>query len=429
MGAGGFFVNLSNRMKKIAFLLLAVTSAFTGYSQKLKGYNAVNYYKDYSSSKDVESLKKAKENVDLASEHVDTKDNPQIQITKGQIYFALYELNKKENDVKLAATVLDLNQRAFKSFLITPITELEIAFQAFELGKKLDLKGEYSNELKTEKNIGIYFDNTGRANLNEKNYAIALNSFERAYEIGGYSDSTLLYFCGVAAEYSNDYTKARKYLQKMIDTKHSSEKTYLSMVNVCFSMNDTVAGVAAMTKGRMEFPNSINLVIAEANYFLKINNSLKALNNLNIAIEARPTSANLYLVRGNIYDNIANPKDAQGWDMGKPKEYEDLLKKAEADYKKAIELKADNFDALYNLGVLYNNRGVEYSKQADDILDNSKNAAVNAQATEMYKKAIPVLEKTLELNSSDRNTMIALKQIYTRLEMVDKLKAINERLK
>ncbi len=415
-------------MKKIALLLLAIIPVFTSYSQKSKMYNAVNYYKDYTLTKDTVSLNKAKENVNLAAEHIDTKDNPKTQITKGQIYFALYEINKNAQEELLLPSIPDATKRAFAAFQITPTTELEIAYKAFEKGKSLDTKGEYSNELKTEKNIGIYFDNTGRANLNAKNFVNALPSFERAYEISGYSDTTLLYFCGVSAEFANEYAKAKQYYQKMIDTKHIRENTYVSLVNVCFNMKDTIGAIDAMKKGRADYPNNINLVIVEANYFLRTNNSPKALNNLNIAIVARPTDPNLYLVRGNIYDNLANPKNAAGKDLEKPKDYADDINLAEADYKKAIELKPENFDALYNLGVLYNNQGVVYNKQADGIMDKVQNTAVNAKATEMFDKAMPVLEKALEVNPSDRNTMVALKQIYARLQLEDKLKAINEKL-
>lgn len=415
-------------MKKIAIFLLAAMPVINGYSQKMKGYNAVNFYKDYVATKDVGSLSKAKENVDLASEHIDTKDDAKVQITKGQIYFALYELTKKANEEKLTAEEPDANKRAFAAFETTPTSELEIAHKAFEKGKALDTKGEYANELKTQRNVAIYFDNTGRANLNAKKYDKALTAFEIAYEIGGFTDTTLLYFCGVAAEYSNDNAKARQYYQKLIETNHAKESTYSSMANVCFALKDTVAGVEAMKKGRAIYPKNIGLIIMEANYYLRTGNSVKALGNLNMAIADRPNDANYYLVRGNIYDNLANPKDNSGNDITKPQNYEEQIKLAEADYQKAIELKPKNFDALYNLGVLYNNQGVNYNKLADDIMDNAKNAAMNAKANDQFNKAFPVLEKALEINPNSRETMIALKQIYARLQMLDKLRAINEKL-
>ena len=105
------------------------------------------------------------------------------------------------------------------------------------------------------------------------------------------------------------------------------------------------------------------------------------------------------------------------------------MKSAETDYKKAIELKPDYFDALYNLGVLYNNHGVVLNKIADQITDNAKNKTANDLALAKFTNALPVLEKALELNPKDKNTMFALKQIYARTQQPDKVKEINERLK
>jgi len=192
---------------------------------------------------------------------------------------------------------------------------------------------------------------------------------------------------------------------------------------------DTVAGMELLKKGRTAYPNDINLLISETNYFLKVNNSTEALNNLNLAIAAKPGDANLYLVRGNIYDNLANPKDNAGKDLDKPKDYDEKLKLAEADYKKAVELKPDYFDAMYNLGVLYNNHGVAIAKQSDKITDNAKYAAENQKATDEFTKALPILEKALTINPKDRGTMVALKQIYARMQMLDKVKEMNEKLK
>jgi hypothetical protein len=42
---------------------------------------------------------------------------------------------------------------------------------------------------------------------------------------------------------------------------------------------------------------------------------------------------------------------------------------------------------------------------------------------------MPILEKALKQQPNDHNLMIALKQVYARLQLEDKLKAINEKLK
>ncbi|MCX6296423.1 MAG: hypothetical protein NTX97_10215, partial [Bacteroidetes bacterium] len=80
-------------------------------------------------------------------------------------------------------------------------------------------------------------------------------------------------------------------------------------------------------------------------------------------------------------------------------------------------------------GVLYNNQGVMYNKMADEIIDNAKNKAANDLATAEFTKALPILEKALEMNPKDRNTMYALKMIYARTQQPDKVKAMNDRLK
>lgn len=414
-------------MKKYLLFLLFVLPALVVYSQRSKETNAVAYLRDYKDTGDSVSLRKAKENIDLAAEHEDTKEKASTQVTKGQIYMAIYEANKRAQEEKLMS-IADPNKRILATLQSTPTTELSTAYKAYEKGKALDTKGNYTKEVKNMANIAIYFDNTGRAFYNAKKYPEALAAFENAYQINS-NDTTLLYFCATSADLSKDYPKAVKYYQKMIDGKQGLGSSYSALMNVYLAMNDTTAGMDILKKGRQSFPNDMNLVISETNHFLRINKSQEALNNLNIAVQAKPTDPNLYLVRGNIYDNLANPKDVNGKDLEKPKDYENLIGLAEADYKKAIELKPDYFDALYNLGVLYNNKGVVLAAQADKFTDQKKYEAANAKATEQFANAMPVLEKALEVNPKERNTMIALRQIYMRMQLQDKLKSINEKLK
>ncbi|MGB3948932.1 MAG: tetratricopeptide repeat protein, partial [Bacteroidia bacterium] len=390
-------------MKKTISILALMVPVMVGYAQKGKEVNAISYYRDYTETKDTSSLRKAKENIDLAAEHEDTKDNAKTQAYKGLIYMAIYEANKKAEEDKLMS-IADPNKRAFAALQSTPTTELGIAYQAFKRTKELDVKENYTNELKNMVNIGINFDNTGRSFYNAKKYPQALAAFEGAYNINP-NDTTVLYFCATSADLAKDYPKAVTYYTKMLAIKQGQANTYTSLMNVYLAMKDTTAGMDILKKGRSSYPNDMNLVISETNYFLRVNKSQEALNNLNIAIQAKPTDANLYLVRGNIYDNLANPKDANGKDLEKPADYDNLLGLAETDYKKAIELKNDYFDAYYNLGVLYNNHAVELNKQADKLTDLKKFEVANAKTSAMFMNAMPVLEKALELNPTERNTM------------------------
>ena len=87
----------------------------------------------------------------------------------------------------------------------------------------------------------------------------------------------------------------------------------------------------------------------------------------------------------------------------------------EADYKKAIELKDDYFDANYNLGAMIYNQGADMNNAANDIKDNKKYNDAKAKADERLKQALPYLEKANEINPKDKNTLISLKQVYARI--------------
>ena len=417
-------------MKKIAILFVATATVFNSFAQNVKIVNAKNYLRDFSESKDIESLNKAKENIDLAAAHVDTKDQAKTQTLKAQVYLTIFDNNRRLETEKLMTTITDPGKRDLAAYQAVSTVPLAEAYAGCLASKTLDVKGNYTSEVANYiANIAIHYDNKAVADYNAKKYADALPSFEKSYEIKGSKDTLTLANCALVADRAAIYDKAKTYYQKMIDSKLGYGNTYSSLVSVYLNMKDSVGAMEVLKKGRAMYPNDINLVITETNYFLKTNNSKEALNNLNIALTAKPTDANLYLVRGNIYDNLANPKDAANKDVEKPKDYENLMKMAETDYKKSIELKPDYFDALYNLGVLYNNHGVALSKVADQITDNAKYKTANETATAEFSKALPILEKALQVSPKDKNTMYALKQIYARTQQPEKVKEINERLK
>lgn len=415
-------------MKKIfLFSTLALVGA-TSYGQSAKVTSANKYYGDYMRENDPDYLIKAKEAIDLASEHPDTKENAKTFVYKGQIYMAIFEKNLKKNTEK--STEQDVKKKEAAGYAATSTDELAVAYESYKKAKTLDTKNNYGSETTNGINRAlVYASNKGVYDYNAKMYDVALKSFELAYTISESKDTNLLINCAVSSELSKNYPKAKEYYQKQIDAKVGRGKTYSSLANIYFMVPDTAGGLDVIKKGRAAYPNDISLLITETNFYLKSNQTKEAIENLNIAIKAESANANLYLVRGNMYDNLANPKDKDNKDMEKPKDYQDLFKKAEADYQKAIELKPDYFDALYNLGALYNNNGVHIAKMADKITDNAKYQAENAKATEEFNKAVPVLEKALEISPKDRNTMNALKVIYSRTQQMEKLKAINEKLK
>jgi len=214
----------------------------------------------------------------------------------------------------------------------------------------------------------------------------------------------------------------------MVETKQARPATYTSLVNTYFALKDTVGGITMLKKGIEEFPANANLLLMEVSYYLKLNRGEEVLNSLNTAINANPNNVNLFLARGNVHDNIATHL-MHATDTEKQKKWETSVNAAETDYLKVLALDSNNYYALFNLGILYFNKGVILNNKANDITDNLKFKAMNTQANDNFKKSMPLLEKALKQQPDDRNLMVALKQVYARLELTDKQKTMDEKLK
>ena len=74
------------------------------------------------------------------------------------------------------------------------------------------------------------------------------------------------------------------------------------------------------------------------------------------------------------------------------------------------------FNILYNYGALYYNKGVAKLKSIEDISDNKRYQVEREKAEEIMVKALPLLEKALELKPADRSTITSLKDLYARTE-------------
>ncbi len=98
-------------------------------------------------------------------------------------------------------------------------------------------------------------------------------------------------------------------------------------------------------------------------------------------------------------------------------------------FQKAIDINPNNYDAAYNLGIMLYNSSINHIKIADSFLNSNQEKYNNEK--EIYlteiKKSAPLLEKALEHDNTNKNTMNCLLDIYKRLqrkEQYDKLKIL-----
>lgn len=377
-------------MKRTILAILIMISAAIMFGQTNKRTSAFNYQR-------YGKLDLAKQAIDEAAQDEKTIMDAKTWFYRGNIYYDI-AISTDENYRKLDPDPFG------------------VAFKSYQKAKEFDTKGEFTVEiLKYTIAIGEGYYNMGVTHYNEQKYKEAALSFEQAFKVSqtvGSIDTTALFNAAVAASQGKETEMAKQYYQQLIQMGFQKPEVYTSMGDIYKAEGDTAMALQTLAKGREIFPEDCNLLIAETNIYLATKEIEKALKNLKLALQCDRTNPSIFFAVGTLYDQMGD------------------IPEATSAYENAILLKPDYFEANYNLGALYVNQAADILDKANDLpLEAVKEYdSEKARADEMLNKSIPYLEKALELMPDDVNTMVSLKEIYTRLGMTEKLQSINLRL-
>jgi hypothetical protein len=445
------------------FVVLFALAFFTQLlAQKNKVQAAWRSLSDYEETlkenrPEISYLNKAQEAIDGALASDDTKKQAKTHAYKLRISYALFQYYLNQEIKKLEATVGDKNERLMQAYGNVSLNEFESAVNELNTIRDLDpkylealsdaiQKGSTSLEDEDIKLAGVLQQlkvetaNIASGKYKAKKYEEAADYFFRTGVVNTVlyrsKDTASFYNACVAAARTKNVDKIIEYNRKMIEAKISSAYNYESIYNAYLAKKDSAQAIEALKKGRVAFPQDVALLTAETNLFLGQGRHQEALSNLKQAVEKDPKNALYYFIMGELYDNLANPKDKNtGKDVDKPSNFDELFGKAEQSYQKAIDLKPTNkeylYNSNYNLGAMYNNYGGYLAnKGLNKITDLSKNQRDNeAKAQVYYRKAIPYLETALSIRAEDKLTMTALRKLYMLTGDEVKAKQMNERLK
>ena len=394
---------LFNKMKRTTILfalLFAVTCAF---AQKGKVTSALSYKETGKLDKAVEAIE---ETIDANNPKTESSISwPRTWEVRGEIYQAVFQ-SKDENYKKLSND---------------PLTT---ALDSYLKALQLDDKDRFGKSIKIKFTLLIGdLTNQAIAAFNEENYEKALKSFEQIMAIEqtpvykaddpNAVDTVIMFNAGLAAYNAQNYDKAIDYYTKAAKYKYNGAKTYTLISSSYLQKKDTVGALQILQDGLKEYTQESSLLVEIINIYINKNKVDEAIKYLEMAIAQDPKNPTFHFAQGTMFDR--------------------LLKSDEAAtcYLKAIELKEDYFDAYYNLGALYYNKGVKQVDVANLIPSNQpeKYEIEKNKADLEFKKAIPYMEKAHEINPTDKFTLESLKTLYYRLKMLDKHAEIIEKIK
>lgn len=404
-------------MKKTVLLITFSIFLMAGFAQKAAVVSAYNYHKDG-------KLDKAKEYIDKATAHPKTMNDAKTWFYCGNIYIDIYRSTNEEYK--------NLDPEA-----------LNKAYEAYAKAKELDEKDQYTDQVNGFMPIvgEAYFNdgankfNDGMAALDVQDTASAevafggaVNAFEKAYEIytaAGTNDTTTIYYISVAAELGMQYDKAKENLKKLVSMNYQKSSIYSSLAGIYYNQDkDVDMAMKTYQLGRERFPDDLNLLLNQTNIYLSEGMTKEALDNLETAAALDATNPTIFFAIGAKYNEISDDKDRDSAVR------EDAFHKAVQAYENAIELKPDYFDPIYNMGALYVNKAATITDIANNLpFEKQKEyEEMIALANDYLEKSIPYLEKAHEMQPDDMATMASLKEIYTRLKMMEKAEAIGAKM-
>jgi len=379
-------------MKKLIMLLIAAFIVSGVYAQNSKRTSAFNYMKNG-------KLDKAKEYIDPCITHEKTMNVAKTWYYRGDIYLKIALSDNPEYQA------LDSNA-------------LLVAYQSYEKCAELDNKGEYTAEIGHNfRVIASNFFNQGVLKYNENDYMGAASDFLNTYEISlsmGVTDTLALSNVALAYDIAEEYDLAIVEYNELLSIGYQDPMVYNALANIYLNQKaDTAKSEQYVMEGRVLFPDDYQLLIAETNLHLAKGDNEKAVKNLELALQTDPENKTIWFALGTNYENVGN------------------LEQAEQAYAKCIEIDPTYADAYYNMGAMFNNQAAEIIEKANELpLDAVKEYdAEKAKADVLLEKALPYLEKSDELNPGNVPTLQTLKQIYTILNQMDKLKEVNEKIK
>lgn len=354
-------------------------------TQVSSAYISYQSYMD-SQGKEVNDLLHAKESIDLASKHEKTSLDAKTWYYRGLIYHALSGLKDPQYSKDAASETVNSYQKAM------------------ELDTKGKFKSEITNGLTLIQNP-LYTSSFEKYKAGE--YKAAYEGFSQCLAITELSnkihgtaviDTAIIQASTVSADLAGLKSEAKTGYEKLIGLKFNDPSVYQSLARIYMDEGNETKASEILDSGAKLFPDSVPLIIESINILLKNNKAELAKEKMETALKLDPSNATIHMALGTIYET---QKD---------------MAKAEESYKQALNVKPDYFDANYNLGSLYYNGAVEKVKAMNElpISDQVNYDRLKKESNDLFTKGLPYFEKALKLNGKDKNTLIALKEIYAR---------------
>ena len=388
-------------MKIKSFILTFVLAGSTivGFAQKGELNIAKSSYESFEKFKSVNTagfglndLNKAKASIDKVVVHEKTSADPTAWTFKALIYSDLALMDSVE------ATAAPLIKEAASAVV-----------KARELDKAGVNKEKLAQVSKVLSNIHL---NLGVKHFKASKFDDAYLTFLEAstFEPG---DTLSIYYGGLAAINAKNNKNAIKQYEALIKTNYSNNSQIYYDLSKLYAMEkDTASAIRMAAEGSVKFPKFSALATQEIELSLISGKQKEVISRISDQEAKEPTNKLYPFYLGIAYGSMKK------------------VAESEAAYKRAIAVDPNYADANLNLGSSILNRGIDLYNKANKLPASKQKEydVMMKQANAEFDKAFPYLDKASQLLPKSRNALDNLKTYYLIKKNNAKVAEITKRL-
>jgi tetratricopeptide (TPR) repeat protein len=266
--------------------------------------------------------------------------------------------------------------------------------------------------------------NDAAKDMNLEQYKVALFNFENYLESEekinpAMVDTLAVFHAGYSAYMDHNYDKAVKYLSRALEIKYQDPLLYYFLGKSYLNKGDYQNAEVFFTQGIQKYPRDKKLARILVNLYQEAGNNKELARVLNEEIKKDPANMEYLVLLGITYEKLMVQ------DSTKKKEY---VEKARESYIQALNVDPENLKANYNLGLLYYNQAVDKINALDLDTDLIALEDIQEECKDLFKKALPYMEKAYHLNPKNKEILTGLSGIYFSLHDVENSSKIKSEL-
>lgn len=388
------------RLLSITILLCTICTLAAQKNSPMRAYN-LYYEKDFA---------KAKECIDqcLLDEKFSAKANTWLYKANIELSLAREEYSKKQENSNYEIRYPESPMNAYIAF--KKAAEINKNIEASEMQAPYEALPTLYPFLFME---GINTLVANNFKETEPVLALAVESYEMQnppqYPLKG----ELYYYYAYTLEMLGKDADAQTYYRKSIDDGSTNANVYARLIENYKKANQKEDMLALINKGKQTNPDDVNILVAEAEYYIWTGDSKRGMELLNRLPQSVYQSPDALVNAANLYIK------------------QEAYQEAESMLKRAYALSPDNSIIVHNLGVCCSNIGEAKYLQANKLAiekKDSESQQVKQEADKYMNDAAYYFEKALVSNPNDITLMQKLKEIYLRLSQNNKAKAMEDKI-